>query len=306
VLDPLRLRLLLEVERLGSITKAAAACSIGQPTASTHLRTLESAVGHRLFERAGRATRLTDAGRVLARHAAMVLASLESLEDDLETLRGAHAGTLSVASCESFATYVASAALAQFARDRPHVEIDVRVAPSGEVVRLVADGEAHLGIAGRTWQAAGTEARHLLRDELVWIAPTDDALPRHLGPEHLERLTVIAPGPQSAARALTENALSRAGCEPARLLRVDSIETIKRMVAGGAGVAAVARLAVVAELQAGTLREVDLPGGGPEAFVLNLVSNERRTATPLERAFEYTLRQHCMPRATNGTAACAR
>ncbi len=48
VLDPLRLRLLLEVDRFGSITRAAEACSMGQPTASTHLRILESAVGHRL------------------------------------------------------------------------------------------------------------------------------------------------------------------------------------------------------------------------------------------------------------------
>ena len=66
--DPFRLRLLLELDRRGTISQAAEACSIGQPTASVHLQTLEAAVGQRLYERAGRGTRLTDAGRVVAGH----------------------------------------------------------------------------------------------------------------------------------------------------------------------------------------------------------------------------------------------
>src|SRR5436305_1247740 len=73
LLDPLRLRLVLAVERHGSISAAAEACAVGQPTASSHLRTLESALGERLYERAGRGTRLTDAGKVLARHAEAVM-----------------------------------------------------------------------------------------------------------------------------------------------------------------------------------------------------------------------------------------
>src|ERR1700733_8332453 len=46
--DPPRLRLLLEIDRTGSISAAAKRCMIGQPSASMHLRTLETAVGARL------------------------------------------------------------------------------------------------------------------------------------------------------------------------------------------------------------------------------------------------------------------
>src|SRR6266705_2490065 len=68
-LDPLRLRLLVEVERRGSISAAAAACRVGQPSATKHLKTLETAVGERLVERDGRSSRLTEAGGIVAEHA---------------------------------------------------------------------------------------------------------------------------------------------------------------------------------------------------------------------------------------------
>ena len=68
-LDPARLRLLVEVQRQGSISGAAEVCRVGQPSATKHLKTLESAVGQKLVERHGRASRLTEAGEVVAAHA---------------------------------------------------------------------------------------------------------------------------------------------------------------------------------------------------------------------------------------------
>src|ERR1044071_4421051 len=64
--DTTRMRLLVEIERQGSVSAAAAAIGIGQPSASQHLRLLETAAGQRLVERTGRGSRLTEAGQVLA------------------------------------------------------------------------------------------------------------------------------------------------------------------------------------------------------------------------------------------------
>src|SRR5919197_1530299 len=93
-LDPLRLRLLVEVGRRGSISAAAEACRVGQPSATKHLQTLEAAVGEKLIERNGRASRLTEAGEVVAAHGARVLDTLQGLEEELEALRGAESGSL--------------------------------------------------------------------------------------------------------------------------------------------------------------------------------------------------------------------
>src|SRR5918998_449560 len=133
VIDPLRLQLVVEVGRHGSITGAAEACGIGQPTASAHLRTLESAAGQPLFVRAGRGTRLTEAGQVMADHAALVLAALESLHDELGALSGAQAGTLRFAACAEFGTYVLPGLLARFMTERERVEVRVQIGPSAEV-----------------------------------------------------------------------------------------------------------------------------------------------------------------------------
>ena len=84
--DPIRLRLLVEIDHQGSVSAAARSIGIGQPTASEHLRLLEAAAGQRLVERNGRGSSLTDAGRVLALHAAQALATLRDLglPDDAE------------------------------------------------------------------------------------------------------------------------------------------------------------------------------------------------------------------------------
>lgn len=293
--DPLRLRLLLEVQRLGSITRAAEACSMSQPAASTHLHTLERVVGHRLCERSGRATRLTDAGRLFAGHAAVVLSSLEGLEEELAALSGAHTGTLTVASCEAFGIYVLPAALGEFAAARPRAEIHVRIAPSGEVVRAVANGDARLGIAGRMPRVNGVDAEPLLLDRLVWVAPADSGPPPVIAPLLLRELTLVVPGAHSSTRVVVERSLSRLEHRPARLLEVNSVEAVKRSVAGGAGIAALSRLAVADELATGELREVEIAGAGRLERVLEVVRSEHHEPTPLERAFQHALRMHARP-----------
>src|ERR671926_430593 len=82
-LDPSRLRLLVEVERRGSISAAAEACGVSQPSATKHLKTLEAAVGEKLVERNGRASRLTDAGEIVATHGARVLDTLDGMHGEI-------------------------------------------------------------------------------------------------------------------------------------------------------------------------------------------------------------------------------
>src|SRR5919197_5355344 len=91
--DTTRMRLLVEIDRRGSVSAAAQAVGIGQPSASEHLRTLEAAAGQRLVERNGRGSRLTEAREVLALHAAQALATLRAGEEELRALAGLEGGT---------------------------------------------------------------------------------------------------------------------------------------------------------------------------------------------------------------------
>jgi molybdate transport repressor ModE-like protein len=289
VVVPRRLRLLLEVDRLGSITRAAEACSVGQPTASADLRALEAAVGRPLCERSGRATRLTEAGRLLSAQVATVISMVEGLEQQMTALDTGLAGTLRIAACDGFGAYVVPSVLAELARERPGIEIETRIAPSGEVVRLVTQGLVQLGIAGATRRPAGGLQEPLTHDELVWIASAD----RSPASASLSGLTLVLPRGESSTRALVERSLSRAGCRPGRILEVDSVEGVKRAVRAGAGVAAVSRIAAADELTSGAVtRFTPLPMMRMTREI-QLVRAEHRRATPLERAFEHSLRAHC-------------
>ena len=293
VIVPRRLRLLLEVQRLGSITRAAEACSVGQPTASADLRMLEAAVGRPLCIRAGRATRLTDAGRVLAAHVAMTLSMVEGVEQELASLDDGLAGTAQVAASDGFGAYVVPSVLATFARERPHVEIETLVATSGDVVRLVAQGVVQLGIAGTIRRVPGVVTEPLTQDELVWVARPGEFSPGRSATAELAGLRVVVPRGASSTRALVERTLSRARCRPDRLVEVDSVEGVKRAVRAGAGIAAVSRIAVEDELAAGTLQMFVPHPVGPMLRVIEFVRAEHRKPTPLEQAFEQVVRDHC-------------
>src|ERR671933_1721875 len=138
--DTTRMRLLVEIERQGSLSAAAAAVGIGQPTASQHLRLLEAAAGQRLVERNGRGSRLTEAGAVLAARAAQALVSLAGADEELAALAGLEAGTIRLGASTAPGAYLLPDTLGCFRREYPGVTIEVKVASSGEILRRLAAG----------------------------------------------------------------------------------------------------------------------------------------------------------------------
>src|SRR5262249_31781040 len=97
-----RLRLLRELQRLGTVSAVAEALSYSPSTVSQQLKVLEREAGTTLFEPAGRRGRLTDAALLLARHAQGLLASAERAEADLAAAAtGAVAGVVRVGSFQT-------------------------------------------------------------------------------------------------------------------------------------------------------------------------------------------------------------
>src|ERR671928_1414521 len=146
--DTTRMRLLVEIERQGTVSAAAAAIGIGQPSASQHLRLLEAAAGQRLVERSGRGSRLTEAGRVLAARAAQALATLGAAEEELDALAGLQTGTIRLGASTAPGAYLLPDTLGCFRRDFPGVDIEVEIAASGEILRRLLGGRIHLALVG--------------------------------------------------------------------------------------------------------------------------------------------------------------
>ena len=140
------MRLLVEIERKGSVSAAAAAIGIGQPSASQHLRLLEAAAGQRLVERNGRGSRLTEAGRVLAARAAQALSTLGAAEEELGALAGLQTGTIHLGASTAPGVYLLPDTLGCFRRaDVVADERSVRVDDRQLLVREAAEEVARAG-----------------------------------------------------------------------------------------------------------------------------------------------------------------
>ncbi len=294
-LDPARLRLLVEVERRGSISSAADVCGVSQPSATKQLKTLEAAVGEKLVERNGRASRLTEAGQIVAAHGARVLDTLQGLHEELDALRDAEAGTLALAASSTSGAYVMPSILQCFADRHPGVDVDIAIGSSTWVADRVAKREYSLGIAGEVELPPGVAAEPFLDDELVGIAAPGHLKLRRGKAEaaQLARWTLLVREPGSSTRAVAERHLARAGYRPANRWELDSNEAIKRSVVAGLGIGFVSRLVVEDEIGRGELVSFRIEGAERMRRSIYLLRPDDRDPTPAERAFIATLGDCC-------------
>jgi LysR family transcriptional regulator, low CO2-responsive transcriptional regulator len=294
-LDPSRLRLLVEVGRRGSISAAAETCRIGQPSATKHLKTLEAAVGEKLVERNGRSSQLTEAGEVVASHAARVLDTLQAMQEELRALHDAERGTLTLAASTTPGTYVLPSILQCFADRHPGVDVDIVIGPSRWVAERIALREVALGIAGEVDLPEGVAVEPFLDDELIGIAAPGRLRLRRgkVRADELSEQVLLVRESGSSTRAVSERYLARLGYQPAKRWELDSNEAIKRSVRAGLGIGFVSRLVVEEEAERGELVTFRLEGAEPMKRSVQLLRPDGREPTPSERAFMATLGDCC-------------
>ena len=278
-----RLRVLVEVARQGSVSRAAEELRLSQPTVSLHLKALSSMLGLPVVERAGRGIRLTEAGEELEAHAARALAELERAQEAMERRRGVESGSLHVGAGTTPGTYLLPRLLGEFHESHPEIDLRLEVAPTGTILELLRRGELHLGVVGEAAPHKDIERRPLVEDRLVCIATPDR--PGRMTRRQLASETLIARKTGSSSQAVSDDHLARHRLEPAQRLEVDSPEAIKQAVRAGLGIAFVSDLIVRDELADGRLRSVEIAGVPDARRTLDLVRSAQHPLTPPEQAF---------------------
>lgn len=293
--DTTRMRLLVEIGRRGSLSAAARAIGIGQPSASQHLRLLEAAAGQRLVERDGRGSRLTEAGRVLAARAAEALAALTIGEEELAELAGLRTGTLHIGASTSPGVYVLADTLACFRREHPAIALEVEIAASDAIVQRLLAGSLQLALVGASPEDERIRLEPFLEDELVGVARpgTVPLVDGAVAPEALRTQMLLCREPGSSSRALLERELREVGVRPARSWELGSSEAIKRAAREGLGVAFLSRYAVAEDVERGELEPFRLAGRPPLTRWFSLARLASRPASPAEGAFVATLTSCC-------------
>src|SRR6266566_4480270 len=285
--DTTRMRLLVEIDRHGSLSAAAQAVGIGQPSASQHLRTLEAAAGQRLVERNGRGSRLTEGGRVLATHAAHALAALAAGEQELGALAGLQTGTIHLGASTAPGSYLLPDTLGCFRREYPDVDVEIEIAASGEILRRLLSGRIELAIVGV---------------DKAGLVKTDKG---KLDPKALEELTLLCREPDSSSRGYVERELGTIGVLPARVWELGSTEAVKRAAREGLGVAFLSAYAVAEEIERGELDVFRLRGRRPLTRDFHIARLASRPLSPAETAFVATLTRCCAKQSAYAEACVA-
>lgn len=254
------LDLLLSVERLGSLGRAAQEHGITQPAAGSRIRHLENLVGQPLIERSALGSRLTPEGVLVAEWAREVVAAANDLDVGIDGMRLRTEGRLRLAASMTVSEYLAPHWFRELRRRRPNAALSLRAVNSTEVARMVLAGEVDLGYLEGPEVPEGLEARTIAHDRLVVImAPeTTWARRRPVQAAELARTRLVTREPGSGTRHALESVLLPHGPLAEPLVEVSSTTAIKTAVADGVGPAVLSSLAVAADVAAGRLRVVEV------------------------------------------------
>ncbi|MER5794849.1 LysR family transcriptional regulator [Streptomyces sp. NPDC001980] len=118
-----RLRTLDALARHGSVSGAAEALHVTTSAVSQQMGKLEREVDQQLLAKNGRGIRLTDAGRLLAEHAARILSQVELAQSDLEAHRGQVVGELRLSAFPTAARGLFPTALAALRARHPALRV---------------------------------------------------------------------------------------------------------------------------------------------------------------------------------------
>lgn len=241
------------VARLGSVHAAAAQLHLAQPTVSLRLRDLERAVGHRLFERAGRGLRITPEGRLVLGRAAAVLGEVARIQEDLGAAAGPARGVVRIGTQETFALACLAPLLRVLSERHPGLQPELVVSTSEELERAVAERRLDLAFVSNPAGDPRLDVVPLGVQDAAWAAPPGWGLPNPVRPSDLRALPVLSTPHPSPMHRQVLGWFHAAGLEPLRLGLCSSVTVIAHLVASGAAAAFLPRKMIEAEVARGRI-----------------------------------------------------
>ncbi len=173
-LDTDLLATLVAIADTGSFTRAAERVNRTQSAVSMQMKRLEEIIGRTLFERDGRAVRMSHEGHVLLNYARRMV-QMES--EVLNTLRQPDmVGRVRLGVPDDFAMRYLPGILTAFYRAHPLIQVEVRCQPSRELLPLTAN---ELDLAIVVAEPGHEPGELLCREQLVWVAAPNHCLMNH-------------------------------------------------------------------------------------------------------------------------------
>jgi len=239
-MDTRRLYSFVRVVDAGSITRAADLLHIAQPALSQQMTALESLFGQQLLSRSKQGVEPTEAGRVLYRHARVILRQLEQAQADVEVVGRELAGGVSVglapySTVNALAFPLLSAVRARYPRVLLHINENF----GGVLSEALMTGRMDMALLYESGPIRGVDFERLVTEELVVVAPDGIELPARADDAvtmaDLADVPLLLPGPTHTIRRVVDQAFAQAASAANVVGEVESVPLMARAVRGGLG-----------------------------------------------------------------------
>jgi molybdate transport repressor ModE-like protein len=274
------------VAREGSFGKAARSLGYTQSAVSQQIAALERIVGQRLVERPGgpKPVSLTEAGRLLLKHADAIAARVAAAQADLAAFEDGAAGALNVGVFQSVGQRILPELMSRYLREWPQVKVSLMESPNDEELLMqVERGELDVTFTDLPLPEGPFESLELMRDPYVLVVAADSPLAdRDATPSvrELADLELIGHKYCRTIKQLEANIRLPLNF----VFRSDHNQTVQAMVASGVGSALVPRLTMDADDP--TTRLIELPKLPPR--LIGIAWHRDRYRTPAAHAFVET------------------
>ena len=256
------LKVFCDLVDLESFSLAAERNFVTQSAVSQQIRALEEKFKRRLLERirGRREVKLTAAGEVFYRESRKVLDAYDQLHESLRGVVGKIGGTVKVATVYSVGLHELPAKVREFMTKFPAAKIDLEYLRSTRVIREVVSGNVELGILALPEPRRGLTITPMPDNLLVLIAPPNHkfASRKKVKVSELSGEDFVHFERDVPTRKAMDKIFKASNVEVNKIAEFDNIETIKRAVEVGFGLAIVPEPAVIEARKAGTLAVIEL------------------------------------------------
>lgn len=270
--------------------RAARRCGISQPPFSIAIQKLERDLGVKLVERTSRAVRLTPAGLAFYGEAGKSIAQVAHAREVATRVSAGEQGVIKVGFFTSMIFRHLEAAIAQFRRTRPRVELQLVELNTNEQLQAVRRREVQYGFVHATFASEDLVVRELVREPLVLCLPRRH--PACRGPSvdlaalRQESFITFARDKSPALHDQVVALCVKAGFAPRIPYEARNWLTVLACVARGMGVALVPRSLVDARVPGLVFREL---GAEPMKLVVSTVWHAADEGDPVIRSWHRTV-----------------
>lgn len=224
---------------IGSFTRAAAILHVAQPALSQQVAALETHFRRKLLVRSKSGVRPTEAGRLLYKHAQVMLRQLDLAEADIRVDGAVVAGQV----CIGLAPFTASTLavpLLKVVRERyPGIVLQIHENIGGIISELIMTGQLDLAFIHDPGEMRGVEFEPILSEDLFLVC-TKGRLPKNATEDTVEfkdvaPMDLMMPRRINTVRQVVDLTFRRAGAEPRVVAELEAIPTLALAVGADLG-----------------------------------------------------------------------